>query len=69
MPEDITEQQEDHPFVHCNVPMQVTERAKHPRIPFHEIKTFRCVTCNASIVVTAPLPREQDVVARENAAD
>jgi hypothetical protein len=69
MTEDMTEQQENHPFVHCNVPMQVTERAKHPRIPFHETRTFRCAICTESIVVTAPLPREMDLDARENAAD
>ena len=51
----MTEQQQNHPFVHCDAPMLLSERANHPRIPFHEIKTFTCSVCDASMIVTAPL--------------
>ncbi len=51
----MTEQQQTQPFFHCNAPMLLSDRANHPRIPFHEIKTFTCSVCDASMIVTAPL--------------
>lgn len=55
----MTDQHMRSPFTHCNVPMNLSERVEHPRIPFHEMHTFVCRVCSKSIVVTAPRPREQ----------
>ena len=52
----MTEHHENHPFTHCSVPMHLSERVKHPRIPFHEMKTFICSICKESLIVTAPTP-------------
>jgi hypothetical protein len=51
----VTERSQNHPFIHCSVPMILSERTKHPRIPFHEVMTFICRACHERITVTGPI--------------
>jgi len=38
----------------CGTHMTLIHREPHPRIPAQELKTFKCVICKQTLVVSAP---------------
>jgi hypothetical protein len=43
-------------IIHCDRPMEIIRREKHPRLALTELRALECPSCHHILQVSAPLP-------------